>query len=205
MNSKLISNIFLGVIGALALCLILLAIIPKSYNIGISNEPYKITVYDGSVNNKYECSNNASETQKKNYNQIGDLYNKMFSTSSLNALFSRILFYAPYYDYEYSRFSSLVSNNSYVIEFTYNDMQTLYKDGKPYTNPALNGSSYVDNIATFQKVWIVINEFDGFGKITFYFENLDNTGYSIIKVETLGNTHELNKFLSELDYNNNDN
>ena len=201
MKINLISNIFLGVMGAVALCLVLLALIPKSYNIGINNEPYKISIYQGSSTAKYECSADASESQKKNYNEIIDLYNSMFTTSSLNALFSKIISYSPDYDYDTTTFYNLVTKSGYVLKFDYSEKQTLYKGGEPYTNSALTDSNYENKIATFNTLWIAINEFEGFNTITFYLQSLATSSRAIIKVETLGQTHNLYEFLSNMDFN----
>ena len=204
--SKILSNIVLGVIGFVAVAMILLAIIPKSYGIGVSNEPYLMTIYGASTSASDSYSKNSTESEKAVYEKIASLYNASLSTSSLNALFSKKILENATYDYSNTSLSALVSkSNSVVLEFKFTTLQTLYKDGAPYKNDRLTNTFYTDNILTYGKVWIVVSDTNGLGTMDFYFQKLDTKGspasssnYSIIKVSTCANSHNLYEYLLEL-------
>lgn len=205
MARKLVSNIILGIIGALALALIIMAIVPKSFSIGVSSKPYQITVY-GTSSSSYERFVNSGTTQET-YKELSKLYRESFSTSSINALFSKTISNEAVYTYDTSDYLNVIfSKGGIVMEFKFNELQTLKKNGKPYVNEALkNNDKYTNGVLTYGKVWISINDTNGFETITFYFQRLSEVGNpvssstsTILKVETLANTHNLYKALQEV-------
>jgi len=209
MARKLVSNIILGIIGVLALTLIVMAIVPKSFSVGVSSKPYQIAVYNSSGSSYGDNYFTNSGSRKDTYQKLSKLYRESFSTTSLDALFSKIISEKAEYEAENIYLNTIISNanskGAVVMEFMYNELQTLKKDGKAYKNNTLQSPYYDNNVLKYGTVWIVVNDSNGFGEIEFYFQKLESSGNpmssstrAVIKVTTIANTHNLYKELKEI-------
>lgn len=210
MARRLVSNIILGIIGVLAIALIVMAIVPKSYSIGVSSKPYQIAVY-GNNSSSYQPFVNTGDL-KDEYQKISKAYSNSFSTSSIDALFSKIITEKAEYGYAenkslYNIVSDASSKGAIVMEFRFDKLHTLKKDGKAYKcSNYINNAVYKKGVITYSKVWIVVSDNNGFDDIEFYFQKVTNADdvnentstTASVKVTTIANTHNLYKTLQEI-------
>ena len=205
-KANLWATIVMCVLGVLAVVTIVMAIVPKSYAIEMpKTNPNYIYIYQGTTTPKatlYE------DTDKDLYDELLDAFNGSFSQSALSALFQKELGNTIEYNYIGSKtLSNITSSNDFVLGFVYSDVQTLYKDGKPYADDALmSNSNYTDGVVTFKKLWITVNQVDGVGQVKFYVQKMVSEGssestYAILEISTKGIQSELvdviNKVITE--------
>ena len=207
-KANLWATIVMCVLGVLAVVTIVMAIVPKSYAIEMpKTNPNYIYIYQGSTTPKatlYE------DTDKDLYDELLDAFNGSFSQSALSALFQKELGNTIEYNYIGSKTLSNITNsniNDFVLGFVYSDVQTLYKDGKPYVDDALmSNANYIDGVVTFKKLWITVNQVDGVGQVKFYVQKMVSEGssestYAILEITTKGIQNELvdviNKVITE--------
>ncbi len=207
-KANLWATIVMCVLGVLAVVTIVMAIVPKSYAIEMpKTNPNYIYIYQGSTTPKVTLY---EDTDKDFYDELLDAFNGSFSQSALSALFQKELGNTIEYNYIGSKTLSNITNsnsNDFVLGFVYSDVQTLYKDGKPYANDALmSNANYTDGVVTFKKLWITVNQVDGVGQVKFYVQKMVSEGssestYAILEISTKGIQSELvdviNKVITE--------
>ena len=205
-KANLWATIVMCVLGVLAVVTIVMAIVPKSYAIEMpKTNPNYIYIYQGSTTPKVTLY---EDTDKDLYDELLDAFNGSFSQSALSALFQKELGNTIEYNYIGSKtLSNITSSNDFVLGFVYSDVQTLYKDGKPYANDALmSNANYTDGVVTFKKLWITVNQVDGVGQVKFYVQKMVSEGssestYAILEITTKGIQNELvdviNKVITE--------
>ena len=205
-KANLWATIVMCVLGVLAIVTIVMAIVPKSYAIEMpKTNPNFIYIYQGSTTPKVPLY---EDIDKDLYDELLDAFNGSFSQSALSALFQKELGNTIEYNYIGSKtLSNITSSNDFVLGFVYSDVQTLYKDGKPYADDALmSNSNYTDGVVTFKKLWITVNQVDGVGQVKFYVQKMVSEGssestYAILEISTKGIQSELvdviNKVITE--------
>lgn len=207
-KANLWATIVMCVLGVLAVVTIVMAIVPKSYAIEMpKTNPNYIYIYQGSTTPKVTLY---EDTDKDLYDELLDAFNGSFSQSALSALFQKELGNTIEYNYIGSKTLSNITNsniNDFVLGFVYSDVQTLYKDGKPYVDDALmSNANYTDGVVTFKKLWITVNQVDGVGQVKFYVQKMVSEGssestYAILEISTKGIQSELvdviNKVITE--------
>ena len=207
-KANLWATIVMCVLGVLAVVTIVMSIVPKSYAIEMpKTNPNYIYIYQGSTTPKVTLY---EDTDKDLYDELLDAFNGSFSQSALSALFQKELGNTIEYNYIGSKTLSNITNsnsNDFVLGFVYSDVQTLYKDGKPYANDALmSNANYTDGVVTFKKLWITVNQVDGVGQVKFYVQKMVSEGssestYAILEISTKGIQSELvdviNKVITE--------
>ena len=205
-KANLWATIVMCVLGVLAIVTIVMAIVPKSYAIEMpKTNPNFIYIYQGSTTSKVPLY---EDIDKDLYDELLDAFNGSFSQSALSALFQKELGNTIEYNYIGSKtLSNITSSNDFVLGFVYSDVQTLYKDGKPYANDALmSNANYTDGVVTFKKLWITVNQVDGVGQVKFYVQKMVSEGssestYAILEISTKGIQSELvdviNKVITE--------
>jgi len=205
-KSKTISTIVFAICGALALALIVMAIVPKSFKPEINYQPDQIMIYNGKTTDPDTFIKNSEiSTIKEKYNKITDLLNNSFSTSSLNALFSGTIGNQIQYEYDTTTFSSIVSNSTFVLEYYYTDLQKMMKEGKVFTSTSLSTYVYENQELSYGKLWIAINNHTNFANVNIYVQKLNTKGdprstltSSVYKLSTLGNTSALYDYLTNI-------
>ena len=207
-KANLWATIVMCVLGVLAVVTIVMAIVPKSYAIEMpKTNPNYIYIYQGSTTPKVTLY---EDTDKDFYDELLDAFNGSFSQSALSALFQKELGNTIEYNYIGSKTLNNITNsdgNDFVLGFVYSDVQTLYKDGKPYVDDALmSNANYTDGVVTFKKLWITVNQVDGVGQVKFYVQKMVSEGssestYAILEISTKGIQSELvdviNKVITE--------
>lgn len=207
-KANLWATIVMCVLGVLAVVTIVMAIVPKSYAIEMpKTNPNYIYIYQGSTTPKVTLY---EDTDKDLYDELLDAFNGSFSQSALSALFQKELGNTIEYNYIGSKTLNNITNsdgNDFVLGFVYSDVQTLYKDGKPYVDDALmSNANYTDGVVTFKKLWITVNQVDGVGQVKFYVQKMVSEGssestYAILEISTKGIQSELvdviNKVITE--------
>ena len=205
-KANLWATIVMCVLGVLAVVTIVMSIVPKSYAIEMpKTNPNYIYIYQGSTTSKVPLY---EDIDKDFYDELLDAFNGSFSQSALSALFQKELGNTIEYNYIGSKtLSNITSSNDFVLGFVYSDVQTLYKDGKPYANDALmSNANYTDGVVTFKKLWITVNQVDGVGQVKFYVQKMVSEGssestYAILEISTKGIQSELvdviNKVITE--------
>ena len=212
-KSKMVAMAVMGVLGALAIAIILMAIIPKNYASGLpsylfgcsstdSDAPSYVYIYEGSSTAKEVLY---KDSDAKFYNELMEAFDKSFSQSSLSALFQKELSNDIDYDYigtNSKTLSNIASENQYVLGFTYADYQTLTKNGKDYVCKELSGSSaYEDGIVKFKTLWITVNNVEGVSDVNIYVRRIlpdSETNYAIIKISTKGLQSQLSKTVADI-------
>ena len=166
--NKILATVLMCVVGAIAVFVLVLGIAPKNFSIAVNNSPDYITVF---ANKSYSMSSakvldSKVDAQKENYEKAYEAFNKSFKTSCLDALFQGVLTNGSSYEYTTARLSQVVNENDLVIVFVYLDEQNLMKDGKNYYD-----STRARDIK-FKKMWIAINNVNGFSEIKLYTQTL---------------------------------
>lgn len=201
--TNLWATVVMIVLGILAVVIILMAIIPKSYAIELpENQPNYLNIYQGSSTAKATLYKDVDEEL---YNAIWDAFNGSFKQSSLSALFQEQLTNDITYKYIGSNksLSSITSENDYVLGLVYSNTQTLYKDGKAYVCDELKGNSqYTDGVVTFKKLWVTVNNDNGVTEVNIYVQRMTNetasqSNYAILQIITKGLQSELVNVLAD--------
>ena len=204
-KANLWATIVMCVLGVLAIVTIVMAIVPKSYAVEMPKvNPNFIYIYQDSASHKAVLYEDAD---KDLYDELLDAFNGSFSQSALSALFQKELGNAVEYSYLGSKtLTNIASSNDFVLGFVYSDVQTLYKDGKPYVEDKLTSNNYPNGVVTFKKLWITVNQVDGVGQVNFYVQRMVSEGSSesssaVLEISTKGIQNELvdviNKVITE--------
>lgn len=200
------SMIVMGIVGVLAITIILMAIIPKSYAIDMPKDsPIYVRIYKGSttsVCNVNRTDNKESKEQQR-FEKFENSFKDSFKTSSLNALFQKSLISNIEYEYQPSKYlSKIVGENDYVLELVYSGEQTLQKDGKDYIRDEYKESTvYPNGVITFEKLWVTVNKFEGINTVKIYVQKKNTYGYSdqaVIEITTKGLQENLYNTITEI-------
>ena len=191
--TNLWATVVMIVLGVLAVVIILMAIIPKSYAIELpENEPNYLQLYQNSSSPKATLYRDSDEEL---YNSVWDAFNDSFKQSSLSALFQEQLTNNVTYNYigtNTKSLSSIASDNDYVLGLVYSDLQTLYKDGDAYVCEELKtNSQYTDGVVTFRKLWVTVNNVNGVTEVNFYVQRVTSetssqSSYAVLQITTKG-------------------
>lgn len=204
------ATVIMAIIGVIAIAVITMAIVPKSYAVSAMGLPASSSkaVDDIAYAQIYQGSSTVKTTiyrdeDKKLFNSLYKTFESSFSQSSLSALFQKELGNKVEYRYLGSSslsLSNITSKNDYVLSFVYSDYQTLYKSGKPYVLDYQN-SAYEDGIVKFKTIWVTVNNKEGVSEVNFYIRRISTTGemnYAIIEISTKGLQSELSSKIKDI-------
>ena len=202
-NSRIVAMSIMGVLGALAIAIILMAIIPKSYAVELPKaDPSYIYIYEDSSTAKATIYKDSDEEL---YNKLMKSFDNSFSQSSLSALFQKELSNKIEYDYlgtNTKTLNAITEENQYVLGFTYADYQTLTKNGKDYVCEELKSNgSYENGVVKFKTLWITVNNVEGVSEVNIYVRRVlpdSETTYAILKISTKGMQSELSKNITNI-------
>ena len=203
-RTNILATVMICILGILAIVTIIMAIVPKSYAVHLSdNDPNYITIYEGSST---LATTLFADEHKEDYDKLLSAYEKSFKQSSLSALFQKELSNKIEYNYLGNRktLSNIVTSNDYVLGFVYSQEQTLYRNGDPYVCEELKYlSQYKDGVVKFKKVWITVNNENGVNTVNFYFQRLASEGSSesseaILQITTKGLQENLFNTIEEI-------
>ncbi len=204
-RTNILATVMICILGVLAIVTIIMAIVPKSYAVHLSdNNPHYIFIYEGSST---PATTLFADEHKEDYDKLLSAYEKSFKQSSLSALFQKELFNKIEYDYlgtNDKTLSNIVTSNDYVLGFVYSQEQTLYRNGDPYVCEELKYlSQYKDGVVKFKKVWITVNNENGVNTVNFYFQRLASEGgsessYAILQITTKGLQENLFNTIEEI-------
>lgn len=202
-KSKIVAMAVMGVLGALAIAIILMSIIPKSYAVELpKTDPSYVYIYEGSSSAKTTVYKDSDE---KLYSKLMDAFDQSFSQSTLSALFQKELGNKVTYDYigtNTKTLKNIADENQYVLGFTYADLQTLTKNGKDYVCDELkNNSAYENGVVKFQTLWVTVNKVEGVSELSIYVRRIipdSQTNYAILKITTKSIQSELADVIADI-------
>ena len=145
--AKIFSYIGLGIVGALIICVIVLACVPTKIMPTVK-QPDQIIVYNGDTDYYIANKDSSDETQKNNYDKILNAFNSSGNYSILNTIFLGVagskfqINYVGSGSSESKTVSTLKSEYEYVVELTFNEPYILtdaygneYTANSPNANP----------------------------------------------------------------------
>lgn len=155
---------------ALAVVLIVLSTVPANLRPNcVSNNFYQANFYSSGSSDK--VGSVLAADQKAKYDSlVGDL-NESFAQPYISAIFSGALSKYDVIEEKFTSFETAAKNEigeSKYIELLYTDAQTLTnKDGSKYQT-TISTSKEVEWTITFNKVYIVLNNENGFKDVNVY-------------------------------------
>lgn len=191
-KANLWATVVMIVLGLLAVVIIVMAIVPKSYAIELpETQPVHLVIYQNSSNAPTTVYR---DVDKDLYDDMWKAFNDSFSQSSLSALFQDELTNNITYRYVGNNLSlsTIAQNNDYVLGLEYSDTQTLYRDGEPCVCDELKtNSNYTDGVVTFKKLWVTVNSASGVNEVNFYVQrmvsaNSTSSNYAVYQITTKG-------------------
>lgn len=188
--SKILSLVLLAVALMLAVGTILLAVLPKNYNIGLA-EPTRIVIHANA--NEYADINKSEYTKSDDngvYDKLMKLYNNSFKTTCINAMFQGKLFDSAVINEGYKSLSSL---NGIYIEFLYDDSQELKINGQKYDADIINDTDY-------RSVVIEVKNSNSLTQINAYVKYRDtlSNDYSYVRFVSYAEQADLYNYITTL-------
>lgn len=213
-KTAIASMVVMIILGVLALSVVCMAIIPKSYAVALAegNSCY-LRVYKGSTTSVCQVYNDNTDSDKKSdeqelYDMLIESIDSSFSTTSLNALFQKQLSNSVTYKYIGTNsvtLNKIVTGNEYVVEYVFATEQVLQKDSKDYICEELKNSSslYENGIVKFKKIWMTVNNVDGISQVKYYIqrrvsENSSQSSYAVIEITTKASQASIVKALQDV-------
>ena len=203
-KKKIATLISLCAFFALAVVIIILATVPASLRPNcISNDFYQAKFYtSGSVDTAVGSVLKADEKDK--YDSLVKDLNNSFAQSYISAIFSGSLSRYDVKEQATQNFETTAKTDigsAKYIELLYSEAQTLTnRNGSKYRTTTISDSNPVEVTITFKKVYIVVNEENGFKDTNIYIcadytkkngDEVSNEYGKYIKITLRANTYRI--------------
>lgn len=181
---------------AILVSTIVLSVVKRDFNANLQ-DPARIRIYNSETEDFYSYNyDNDSEEYKK----IMKLWNDSFKENLFNLLFNGNLKSENYIENKNSQ-SNILTNvveknpDNFYLEFDYNVKRNLMINGEPYYRADNN------EVVTYNKLMIEVNNKLRFGEITIYVEGTSqytDTRSSSYQIITYGNLASLYTYIDSL-------
>ena len=193
--NKIVAISSLGVVGALLLAVVLMAVIPINFNLKLQDKPDSIIIHASGYQQTI-VSPSGSADERATYNKILELYNDMGSYSTLNSLFLGLWGKGIKAGVSDSRSATdLYSTDVYCVEFRYNTAKPMLDEKGKQFDWQENGPQ------TYTRIFIPVRSADAVNAVTYYVVNSAEVNPGVrLNYSAYANQSALHEYLSGLTY-----
>ena len=193
MKKKIIVGTSLGLVLALALTVIILACVTKSYKPELDLQPKTVTIVELSTKDEFESGVAFSNNEK--FEELLNKYDESFKQNVLSGIFSGNLSKDIQVKLMPGGNKLPTFSNGYTITFEYKNEMVLKVNGETYYH-----ESHSDKEVLFSTVIFNVTDIKGYSTFNMYAKEVVGNKTYYYEISTIANTQNLYSYLTELSY-----